>query len=632
MKLFEPVRIGSVEFKNRIIMAPMVTGRAEEGIVSAWHINYYARRAAGGCGLIIVEGTGIDPNFCPPFALRLDNDRYIPGMAKLAEAIKSQEVKVIFQTAHPGKQTSSKFFGRPTLAPSAVPCPVFKEDPHVLTIGEIQNLVEQHIRAAVRAKEAGFDGIEIHAAHGYLLSQFFSSWDNLRTDQYGGNVQGRARFAVEIVQGIREILKDFLIFFRTSAEQYVDGVHLEDTKKIVPLLEEAGVDALHISAGRYASVHWMIPPMSQPQGCLVPLAAEIHRIARKPVVAVGRISTPELAEEILRRGDADLIALGRPLFADPDYPKKAKEGQSGRIRPCIACNTCFDNIFIANPVKCLVNPELKHGKSAEVQPSGISKKVIVVGGGPGGMEAALTLAQRGHRVSLWEKNDRLGGQLLLALASPGRSEFKQLIDYYHREFKRLNIELNLGQEATLENIIRETPDVVFVATGVHPVIPEIKGLEGARAVTAHDVLAGQASSGERVVIIGGGHTGCETAKYLAKKGKKVTVLRRGPRMAIEAGWSTRTLLLEELKNLEVTLLTNVQYKEITSKGIHIILDKKEHILPFDALVVAVGVKADTSLFKQLEGKVSPLYLVGDAREPGDAAEAIEEARLTALGI
>jgi len=242
------------------------------------------------------------------------------------------------------------------------------------------------------------------------------------------------------------------------------------------------------------------------------------------------------------------------------------------------------------------------------------------------------LAQKGHRVSLWEKEDRLGGQLLLAMASPGRSEFKSLIDYYSREMQRLNVDLKLGQAATLENIIREAPDVVLVATGVHPVIPEIKGLESAQAVTAHEVLAGQAINGERVVIIGGGHTGGETAKYLAKQGKKVTILRRGPRIAIEAGWSTRTLLLEELKNLGVSLLTNVQYKEVIAKGIRIIKDGKEHILPFDSLVIAVGVKANNKLFKQLEGKLGPIYLIGDAREPGNAVEAIEEARLTALDI
>jgi 2,4-dienoyl-CoA reductase (NADPH2) len=339
-----------------------------------------------------------------------------------------------------------------------------------------------------------------------------------------------------------------------------------------------------------------------------------------------------LAEDILERGDADLIALGRPLFADPDFPRKAK-GELGRgIRPCIACNTCFDNLFVGNPVKCAVNPELKHGRKVEVIKGGSPKKVLVIGGGPAGMEAALILAQNNHRVSLWESKSHLGGQLILAMASPGRKEFKRLISYYSEEMQKLGVEVNLNSTATIEQIADESPDAIILSTGVNTTYPQIMGLDRAQTPTAHDVLSGKATTGNKIVIIGGGHTGCETAKFLAKQNKKVTVLRRGPKMAIEAGWSIRKLLLEELISLGVVLITGVEYKKIQPNKLSITVSGEERVLPFETIVVATGVESNNSLYKSLEGKFEKIYLVGDAAGPGDVAKAIEEARLAALEI
>jgi 2,4-dienoyl-CoA reductase-like NADH-dependent reductase (Old Yellow Enzyme family)/thioredoxin reductase len=631
--LFEPFSVGGLELKNRIVMAPMVTGFAEkDGSVSQQLIDHYVRRAEGGCGLIIVEAASIEPVFSIERGLRIDHDKYLSGMSSLADAIKQKGAKVVLQFAHLGKQAPSKYFGRQTVAPSDIPDPLFKEVPHVLTVDEIHDLVEKWVQAAIRAKEAGFDGIEIHGAHGYLISQFLSAFDNRRTDQYGGDIQNRALFSIEIVKGIKQVLSDFPIFFRISAEQYTDGLHLDEAKKVVRLLEDAGIDAVHVSAGRYASIQWMIPPMTQPQGCLIPLAAEIRRVARKPVLAVGRIGTPELAEQILQQGNADLIALGRPLFADPDFPKKGEAGKSKQIRPCIACNTCFDTRYVGQPVRCTVNPELKHGRSAETRPATHSKKIIVVGGGPGGMEAARSLALCGHKVALWEKTEQLGGQLVLAMAAPGRKEFKRLIEFYGNELKRLGVELKLGVETTSELLQQQAPEAVIVATGIKPCNPEICGEVCSFGVTAHDILAGREIAGKKVVIIGGAHTGCETAKFLAADGRNVTVTRRGSKMASEAAWTTRRLLMEELKNLGVTLLTSVEYKSVNTDGVLVNHNGEEKFLSADTVVLAAGCDPDRDLYTELQGKIPTLLMVGDCKEPRDATDAIEEGRMVAFQV
>ncbi len=633
MKLFEPYKVGNVQLKNRIIMAPMVMGLVENGeVMPKQLVDYYARRAEGGVGLIIVEGTAVEPVYAGEGGLMLDDDKYISAVSKLTKAVKGSDVKMIIQLAHPGKQVSSRLFGIQTVAPSPLPDPVFKEKPRPLTIDEIKELVRRFVQSAVRAKNAGFDGVEIHGAHGYLISQFLSPFDNERTDEYGDDTAGRAKFATDIVKGIREELDNFLIFFRISAEQFTNGLHLEESKAIVPLLEDAGADVIHVSAGRYATIQWLIPPMTQPRGCLVPLAAEIHRVARKPVVAVGRINTLELAEQILQQGSADLIAVGRPLLADPDFPKKVMVGKGDQIRPCIACNTCFDTRLLGEAVSCAVNPEVKLGKKAKLNSTQQQKTVVVVGGGPGGMESAWSLAMRGHRVTLFEKGDQLGGQLLLAAVVPGRQEFMSLVDFYRREFQRLSITVKYGVEATVESVQREEPDAVFIATGATPAYPEIPGIDSYNVVTAHDILAGKVDAGKKVVIIGGALTGCETARFLAEEGRNVTVLRRGKRMAIEAGWSKRRLLLEELRSRAVTLLTEVEYKGINKDGVLISKDSKEMVLPADTIVLATGVKQNDNLAEQLRGKVRDIFVIGDCKEPRKMIDAIEEGRVAALQV
>lgn len=633
MKLFQPLQLGNLVLKNRLIMAPMVLGMAERnGSVSEKMISYYARRADGGCAAIIVEAAGVDPDLNGKGALMMDHDKHIPNMASLVRVLKSKGVKPFLQLGHPGKQMPTVDGKRP-IAPSPVPDPVFKEQPHELTIDEIRALVHMYVQAAIRASKAGFDGVEIHGAHGYLVSSFLSPFDNIRNDEYGGDTRRRTRFATDIVEGIRKALGNYPIFFRISAEQFTDGLHLDEAKAIVPFLENAGVDAIHVSAGRYASIQWLIQPMTQPQGCLIPLTAEIKRVSRVPVIAVGRISTPDLAEQILQNGQADLIALGRSLITDPDYPVKAQAGNSAQIRPCIACNTCFDIIFRQLPVRCTVNPEIRRQQAAALSPAKQVKRVLVVGGGPGGMEAATSLAIRGHKVTLYEKTGQLGGQLVLAMAVPGKKEsFGNLINYYENEIRRLGVKLKLGVDVDAALVEKENPEAVIVATGAIPSSPDIPGINGPNVVMSHDVLAGKAFLGKRVVIIGGSLTGCETALLLAKDGKEVAVLRRGPVMAAESGWSMRRLLMEELRSLDVKLFTRVEYKSVSLEGVNIIQNSQESLLPADTIVVATGLKSANNLADQLQDKVKSAFVIGDCREPRNAADAIEEGRMAAVSI
>jgi 2,4-dienoyl-CoA reductase-like NADH-dependent reductase (Old Yellow Enzyme family) len=564
-KLFEPGRIGSLELKNRLVMPPMGTNYAlKDGSVTQRQTDYYEERSKGGVSLVIVEISCVDSPVGKAAVRQIyvDDDRFIPGLSKLAEAIKRHGARAAIQIHHAGRQTSAKLTGHQPVAPSPIPVPG-GEQPRELALSEIATLVPRFAEAAERAKKAGFDGVEIHGAHGYLISQFLSPLSNHRRDAYGGSLENRARFLLEVIEAIRErVGRDYPVWCRLSAMEIgaEGGITLEETQVVAQMAEKAGLDAIHVSAHQVTPARR--PPMAQPPCLFVPLAEGIKKVVSVPVITVGRIP-PELAEGVLRDGKADFISIGKALLVDPYLPQKVATGRTGDIRPCIYCLACLDSIsWRKEGVCCVVNPTLGREREYELKPAESPKKVVVVGGGAGGMEAARVAALRGHKVVLFDEGEELGGQLLLASKPPFKDTIETFRQYLVGQVTKLGVELRLRERFTPDMLNELKPDVVVLATGVRPFIPQIPGIQSEKVLQASEVLVG-AETGERVAVIGGELVGCETALYLMERGKKVTIMRRGPELATKVHHFIREPLLGRLQFKGVSMLTGVEYEEIT---------------------------------------------------------------------
>ncbi len=625
-KLFEPAWIGRMSLRNRLVMPPMATNYgSEDGFVTQRTIDYYQERAKGGVGLVIVEFTCVDSPVgrATPRQLLIDDDRFIPEFSKLAEAIRLHGAKAAIQLHHVGRQARSSVTGHQPVGPSPIAFPG-GELPRELTPSQIAGIVARFGEGAERAMRAGFDGVEIHAAHGYLISQFLSPLSNQRQDAYGGDVENRARLLLEVIAAIRErVGKDYPVWCRLSAMEFgvEGGITLEETQVVAQLAERAGVDAIHVSG--HAVGPGRRPPMAQPPGAMVPLAEGIKKVVSVPVIAVSRIP-PELGESILQEGRVDLIAMGRALIADPHVPQKVASGRGEDITPCIYCQTCLDSVVSREEgIYCVVNAALGREREYELKPAERPKRVVVVGGGPGGMEAARVASLRGHKVTLFERDDELGGQLLLASKPP----FKDTIDTFRRhladQLAKLGVELRLGERFTADLLDQFKPDAVVLATGVIPFVPQIPGVDGNQVLLATEVLAG-AETGERVAVIGGELVGCETAAYLAEQGKRVTIMRRGPELATKVGPSVRAPLIRRLEAKGVSILTGVEYEEITEAGVIVRTREGERrTVEADTVVLAAGAKPNTDLLASIEGKVPQVFCVGDCIEPRGIREAVE---------
>ncbi|MEM2755015.1 MAG: FAD-dependent oxidoreductase [Candidatus Methanomethylicia archaeon] len=642
MKLFEPIYIGKMELKNRLVMAPMTLNLCKDGFVTERMIKFFEERARGGVGLIIIGDGIVDFPIGnnSKEALAVDNDKYIPGLEKLVKAVKAHDVKIVMQLSHGGRRAGrvSKTTGRLEVtrglipvAPSSIAHPVpGYVVPRELTLDEIEELVEKFGEAARRAIEAGFDGIGLHCAHMYLCGQFLSPWANKRMDEYGGDLNGRLKFVIEVIRRIRENIGNKPIVCRINGEEPEGGNTLEDIQIIARRLEEIGVDAIGVSVGFGAAIkaREFIPsvaPMRFPQGCIIHLAENVKKAVSIPIIIANKIRDVDFAEKILRDGKADLIALGRPLIADPDYPKKASEGRINDIVPCTSCCKCIQYVLEKETsIRCEVNPIA--GREGEYVFSLASKrrKVLIIGGGPAGMEAAIVLAKRGHEVYIIEKEKELGGRMLLATIPPGKSDIQRLIDYMKDQIRKLNINVELGLEAKPEIIEKINPEVIIVAVGGKPYIPDIPGINSENVVLAENVLKGDVKTGWKVVIIGGGQVGLEVAEYLAETGKNVTVIEMLEDVGGDMPNISKLPLVQSLEDHGVTILTKTIPIQITKDGVIVSRRRKSQFIKADTIVLATGFRVNSDLIDKLKGRFREVYAIGDCREPGNILSAIND--------
>lgn len=614
--------------KNRIVMPAMSTNYAtEDGFVTERLKTYYEERAKGGVGLIITEMACISPSGRSlPFELRIDDDRFIPGLSELVQAVQVHGAKVAVQLHHAGMETTAAIAGSCPAGPS----PGINSR-HLatgeLSLEEIAQIVVCYAKAAERAKKAGFDGVEIHSAHYYLPAQFLSRIWNKRIDSYGGKLENRTRFLLEIIKATKEAVgKAFPVWCRINGEEYgaEDGLTLDEARGVAQMAEKIGCDAIHVSASGLGN-QVLRGVTVREEGALVNLAKSIKRAISIPVIAVGRID-PTLGEHILRADKADFVAMGRTLITDPHLPKKASSGDLMDIRPCINCLHCIDSIeFKGLPLECSVNATV--GKEGECQliPVEKPKKVMVIGGGPAGMEAARIASLRGHKVLLYEKEAKLGGQLLQASVPPFKDDIDNFTNYLVAQISNLDIETRLNHYVTPDTIEEMQPDAVVIAAGATPMVLDIPGIARHNVITANDVLAGKIKTRMTVAVIGGGMIGCETADFLASKGKKVTIVEILDKLAQDMMPMIRHSLLDRLTEKGVTLLTGTQVEEVIDFGL-IVRDKEGRVRKSDieTIVLAAGARACPVTAKSLEGQGFEMYVIGDCLEARRIKEAVRE--------
>ena len=632
--LFRPIKIKTMELKNRIVMPPMGTLMAsEDGSPSDRLIDYYEARARGGAGLIIVEDTVV--HHLAAFGMgeiglaSMYDDRFIPGWKRFTDRMHAAGAKVSVELWHIGRQAPAMGGEGPPWGPSPLPCPCryCQDMPRVMTIADIEEMIECFAQATRRAREAGFDAVEICGAHGYLIAEFMSAYSNRRTDRYGGDLHSRMRFALEILQASRsKVGADFPITFRFSADERVPGgLNLDESLAVAPLLVAAGADGLHISTGVYVNTEtYIVAPMSVPKGLNIYAAEQIKKAVDVPIIAVGKLNDPLMADQVIAQGKADLVAIGRGLYADPELPNKVAAGHFDDIRWCTGClQECIHALMTVYTTRCQVNPEVGRERQMSIAPAAKSKRLLVVGGGPAGMEAARVAALKGHDVTLYEKETELGGQFRIASIPPAKQEIIPFIKYQARQLYKSGVKVVLGQEANASTVDELKPEVVVVATGSKHLIPDIPGTDGENVVTAQDVLTFMVRTGPRVVMAGGGMVGCETADLLASYGRDVTIVEMLPEIASDVAPGPRFFLLQRLAEQKVKVVTSATIQRIVSDGVVVSRDGREETIGgMDTIVLAMGAVSVNELAKEIEGKVSEVHVIGDAQSPAKATEAI----------
>jgi len=644
--LFQPYQFRTFEVRNRVVMPPMaIYIPGCEGFVRQRLVDYYEARARGGVGYIVVNATVVsEPSGrSHPNQTRISDDKYIPGFKKLVDRIHTYDVPAALQLYHAGRQRYGIIAGLPTLSPSGIPDPVRKDPTRAITVEEIHGLVEEYAQAARRSQEAGFEAVEFHCAHGYLLAGFLSPFQNKRTDEYGGDVWGRTRIVREILGRTREVVgNDLVLQVRINGHDYVNGGNtLEDSKEIAKILVEAGAEVIHVSAGMAPSGHYTFLPAAVPPGHNVYLAEGIKAAVGPdvPVITVGGIQDPVQAESILAEGQVDFVAIGRALFADPEWPNKAKEGRLEEIRPCLRCSKSAG--VWPEDMRCTVNPAVGSEKEYEesLVAAETSKNVLVIGAGPAGMETARTAAMRGHSVTLVDKKNELGGKIQLAMVPPDKEIQEEWLNYYRNELDRLDVRVKLSTEVGLDDVQEWDPDIVVVATGGVPLLPEgIEGLDHPNVVTSDDVLLGEAEVGHNVAIVGGSSMGVETADFILQDpDKKVLVVEMMHGILMDISHDAELALMDKLykKDFREAVSTKVTAIRPDNGKLDLYVERygqPEVIKGFDTVVIAVGVKPNDELGQALLETRDGVYLVGDCEAAGDYRKAVHDAAEVGLKI
>jgi len=636
-KLFEHRNIGNLEIRNRVVFAPISTNLASiTGEVSERLIQHYYKIAKGGAGLIIVE------NVCIQFPqgrhgatqLRIDSDKFVPGLYHLAQAIKHAGAKACIELAHPGGNADPNITRRQPVAPSSVPMKT-GVTPRELTKDEIEKLAYAFGMAASRAKKALFDMVEVQAGHGLLINQFLSPITNKRKDEFGGNLDNRIRFVKMVIEKIKEYAgDDFPLSIRLGVEEFTEGgITINEGKTIAKKLVDAEADAIHVTLGN-TDREKRLEPIPYPQGWRTYLAERVKKEVNVPVITVGVIREPWFAKKILEEGKADFIALGRALIADPEWPKKALKGEEKSIRRCISCNECvIARHYEELPIRCSVNPRIGlDEKLTAIKKAKIRKKVMIIGAGPAGMEAARVSAIRGHEVHLYEENNKLGGTLNIGSIPPGKEKLKWIIEYYAYELPRLGVRIHLGRAVDRKKVEELKPDAVMVATGAKPAAPNIPGINNSNVVFAHDIFKAKVKiEKSKVTVVGGGLIGLETAEFLALKNNEVTVIKRYETISKNIEPIYASYLLSKLKELGVKIMFRVKVKEIKI-GCVAVEDNEGKIIniPADRVAIAKGLKPSNRIASDLNDY--NVYLIGDCLEPRKIFNAIFEGYMTARQI
>jgi len=636
--MFQPIEIGNMTVKNRFVVPPMGNNFANtDGTMSEQSEAYYAERAKGGFGLITIEATVVHPDAKGgPRKPCLYDDSMIESFQKVIEACHREGAKVSIQLQNAGPEGNAKNAGAPIKAASSICTQCGRDIPQTLTTEEIYHLVDGYADAAERAWKAGADAVEVHMAHGYLVNSFLSPRTNKRVDEFGGCFENRMRFPRLIIEKIRERVGDRIAVLAriNSSDEILGGNDVHDSAAIAACLEDYGVDALHVSRSVHIRDEYMWAPTAVHGGFSADLVTEIKRAVTIPVITVGRFTEPQYAELLVREGRTDLVAFGRQSLADPEMPKKALEGRLEDMIPCIAClQGCVPSMYQGKPLCCLTNPFLGH-ESEQWKMAETSKKVMVIGGGVGGLCAAFVAAERGHSVTLYEAGHVLGGNMRLAAFPPGKGDITNMVRAYIHRCEKDGVRIVLGQEVTLELIRKENPDAVIVATGAKPLVLPIEGIDQPEILSGSAVLDGTCAPGKKVLVVGGGMVGCEIAALLGEQEHEVDVIELRGEIGADVIREHKIYLMKDFEQYRIGQITGAKVCRFYKDGVEYESadGTRQEARGYDSVVLAMGYRSFNPFAGQIEKLGKEVYVIGDAHQARRALEATSEAYQAAIRL